>query len=151
MTEFEPADLDFAERVAGSFARQSFMSLIDARLATVMPGYVEIELPVREDIEQQHGFVHGGAVGAIADSAAGYAALTLMDRGAAVLTVEYKINFLAPAGGELLVARGRVIKPGRQLFVCSAEVIARGGDAEKPVAVAQYTMARAQDRPDLAS
>ncbi len=149
MADFQPADANFAERVANSFARQSFMTLIDARLAAVSPGYVEIELPVWQDITQQHGFVHGGAVGAIADSAAGYAARSLMDDRSAVLTVEYKINFLAPSGGEVLIARGRVIKPGRQLFVCSAEVAAASKGAEKTVAIAQYTMARVENRPDI--
>jgi uncharacterized protein (TIGR00369 family) len=106
------------------------MATLGATLESVTPGAVVIGVPVAGHIAQQHGFVHGGAVAAIADSAAGYAALSLMPEGAGVLTVEFKINFLAPAAGERLEARGRVIKPGRTLTLAEAEVFAlqRGPD-----------------------
>ena len=100
------------EHVRDSFARQKAMALIGASLAVVEPGASEIRLPYREDLTQQKGFVHGGIIGMIADSAAGYAAYSLMPRSASLVTVEYKMNILAPARGAL-VARGKVIKSGR--------------------------------------
>ena len=137
---FEPRNPDFEARVRGSFARQAAMGLIGARMTRVEPGYVDIELPVRDDLGQQHGFVHGGIVGMIADSAGGYAAFTLMPADASVLTVEYKINMLAPAEGDLLVARAEVLKPGRSLSVVRADVWARKGGRETRVAAMQQTL-----------
>jgi len=116
------------------------MSLIGARLTTVEPGRCVIELPVRDDLTQQHGFVHGGVVGMIADSAGGYAGFTLMPADASVLTVEYKINMLAPADGDLLVAVGEVLKPGRTLSIVRAEVFGVQGDRRSRVAVMQQTL-----------
>ena len=144
----QPRNPDFEERVRGSFARQNAMGLIGARVTRVEPGRVEIELPVREYLGQQHGFVHGGIVGMIADSACGYAAFTLMPADASVLTVEYKVNMLAPAEGELLVARGEVLKPGRTLSVVRADVGARRGDRETRVAAMQQTLMVMHGRPD---
>ena len=114
------------EHVRDSFARQKAMSLIGASLAAVEPGASEIRLPYREDLTQQKGFVHGGIIGMIADSAAGYAAYSLMPQSASLVTVEYKMNILAPARGSL-VARGKVIKSGRTLTVARAEVYAEDG------------------------
>ncbi|HET9025583.1 MAG TPA: PaaI family thioesterase [Burkholderiaceae bacterium] len=136
----QPRNPDFEARVRGSFARQNAMGLIGARMTRVEPGRVEIELPVRDDLGQQHGFVHGGIVGMIADSAGGYAAFTLMPADASVLTVEYKVNMLAPADGELLIARAEVLKPGRTLSVVRADVWARRGDKETRVAAMQQTL-----------
>lgn len=144
----QPRNPDFEARVRGSFARQNAMGLIGARMTRVEPGRVEIELPVREDLGQQHGFVHGGIVGMIADSAGGYAAFTLMPADASVLTVEYKVNMLAPAEGELLVARGEVLKPGRSLSVVRADVWARRGDKETRVAAMQQTLMVMHGTPD---
>jgi uncharacterized protein (TIGR00369 family) len=135
-----PRNPDFEARVRASFARQNAMGLIGARMTKVAPGEVEIELPVRDDLGQQHGFVHGGIVGMIADSAGGYAAFTLMPADASVLTVEYKLNMLAPAEGDLLVARAEVLKPGRTLSVVRADVWARRGDRETRVAAMQQTL-----------
>lgn len=123
MTEFEPRDPAFESRVRASFVRQKVMGLIGAELTRVAPGRVEIELPFRDDLTQQHGFFHAGIVGTIADSAGGFAAYTLMPAGASVLSVEYKINLMAPAQGERLVASGQVIRPGRTLTVCDLEVV----------------------------
>ena len=131
MTTFQPADADFAERVRGSFARQSIMGLIGAELARVEPGLVEILLPYRENLCQQHGFFHAGVTATIADSAGGYAAFTLFPAESSVLTTEFKINLLAPAEGERLRALGRVIKPGRTLTICDVEVFAVKGGQEK--------------------
>jgi uncharacterized protein (TIGR00369 family) len=136
----QPRNPDFEARVRASFVRQNAMGLIGARMTRVEPGRVEIELPFRDDLGQQHGFVHGGIVGMIADSAGGYAAFTLMPADASVLTVEYKLNMLAPAEGDLLVARAEVLKPGRSLSVVRADVWARRGDKETRVAAMQQTL-----------
>ncbi len=122
MSAFAPKDPEFETRVRGSFSRQRIMDTIGARLTRVEPGAVEIELPVSPHVSQQHGYVHAGVVSTIADSACGYAALSLMPAGAGVLTAEFKVNLLAPAEGERLVASGRVVKPGRTLTVAQAEV-----------------------------
>ena len=114
------------EHVRDSFARQKAMSLIGASLAAVEAGTSEIRLPYREDLTQQKGFVHGGIIGMIADSACGYAAYSLMPPSASLVTVEYKMNILAPARGSL-VARGTVVKAGRTLTVARAEVYAEDG------------------------
>jgi len=131
MPDFEPADPGFAARVRDSFARQSVMTLIGAELTRVEPGLVEIELPFRADLCQQHGYFHAGMTSTIADSAGGYAAFTLFPADASVLTTEYKINLLAPAAGERLRAVGRVVKPGRMLTICDVEVFAHMDGAEK--------------------
>ena len=128
------------KRVKDSFARQTAMETIGASVTRVEPGEVTIELPFRSDLTQQHGFVHAGVVTMIVDTACGYAALSLMHASAAVLTTEYKINFLSPAEGEKLIARGRVLKPGRALTVCCGEVHARKDGKEKLIATMLATM-----------
>ena len=145
---FVPQDPDFAARVRASFGRQRAMALIGASLALVEAGLVEIELPYREDLTQQKGYVHGGIVGMIADSACGYAAYTLMPATSSLVTVEYKINLLSPAVGERLLARGEVIKPGRTLSVTRAEVYARQGGKFVQVAAMQQTLMTLPDTPD---
>ena len=136
----ERSDRDFAERVRASFAKQHAMELIRATLPVVDSGRTEIHLPHWEGVEQQHGFVHGGVVGMIADSAAGYAAMTLVSASASVLTVEYKMNLVAPADGEKLIARGKVVRPGRTLVVTQAEVFAVKDGKEKLCALMQQTI-----------
>ena len=131
MPDFEPANPDFEARTRDSFARQGIMGLIGARLGRVEPGLVEILLPYREDLCQQHGFFHAGVTSTIADSAGGYAAFTLFPAEATVLTTEYKINLLAPADGQALRAVGRVVKPGRTLSVCDVEVFVERAGAER--------------------
>ncbi len=133
-------DPAFADRVRASFAKQHAMELIRATLPVVEPGYTEIHLPHWEGVEQQHGFVHGGVVGMIADSAAGYAAMTLVAASASVLTVEYKMNLVAPADGEKLIARGKVVRPGRTLVVTQAEVFAVKDGKERLCALMQQTI-----------
>src|SRR5438067_7745043 len=120
---FPPVDAGFAARVRDSFGRQKAMALIGATLAAVEPGRVEITLPYREDLTQQKGYIHGGILGMIADSACGYAAFSLMPADCSLVTVEYKINILAPATS-LLNAHGAVVKAGRTLTVTRAEVYA---------------------------
>jgi uncharacterized protein (TIGR00369 family) len=151
MSEFKPQDPDWDTKVRNSFARQTVMTTIGARLAALKPGYCEIELPFRRDLCQQHGFLHAGITTTIADSAAGYAAFSLMPPGASVLTVEFKVNLMAPAAGEVFVGRGRVIKPGRTLLAVEADVIARGPDGEKSVAQMLATMMCLADRADAAA
>lgn len=140
MSEFTPRRADFARRVQESFSRQSFMTLLGARLVHIAPGAVDIEVTARDDLNQQHGFFHAGVTTSIADSAAGYAAFSLFSENASVLTTELKINLLAPAAGEKLVARGRVIKPGRTLAICRADVYAISGAQETHAATALLTM-----------
>jgi uncharacterized protein (TIGR00369 family) len=131
-----PADPEFASRIRASFGRQKAMALIGASLTTVAPGAVEIALPFRDNLTQQKGFVHGGIIGMIADTACGYAAYSLMPADSSLVTVEYKINILAPATSSLLV-RGAVVKAGRTLTVARAEVYAHDG---KHVATMQQTL-----------
>ena len=133
------------QRIRESFARQAIMTTIGASITHIGPGEVTIELPFREEITQQHGFVHAGVVTTIVDNACGYSALSLMSPTAAVLTVEYKVNFLSPAIGDKLVARGRVLKPGRTLMVCLGEVVALIDGREKPVATMLATMIARED------
>jgi uncharacterized protein (TIGR00369 family) len=134
------AEPHFAERIHASFDRQHAMALIRASLSAVEPGRVEIRLPHWSGVEQQHGFVHGGVVGMIADSAAGYAAMSVVPANASVLTVEYKMNLVAPADGEHLIARGKVVRPGRTLIVTQAEVFAVGEGRETLCALMQQTI-----------
>lgn len=134
------SDPHFAECVLASFAKQNAMHLIQAAMPLVEHGKAEIHVPHWEGIEQQHGFVHGGVVGMIADSAAGYAAMTVVPASASVLTVEYKMNLVAPADGEKLVARGQVVRPGRTLIVTQAEVFAVKEGKETLCALMQQTI-----------
>jgi len=127
-----PQDPAFEERVRKSFLRQKVMQTIGARMLAVTPGLVEIELPYHPGLTQQDGYLHAGIVTTIADSACGYAAYSLLPADVAVLTVEFKVNLLAPAKGERFVARGRVLKSGRTLTVCMADVVAY--PSEKTVA-----------------
>jgi len=136
-----PKDPQFEPRVRDSFAKQTFMTTLGATLARVAPGEVAIALPVREALAQQHGSVHAGALASVLDSAAGYAALSLMPAGAAVVSVEFKVNLLEPAMGQRIEARGRVVRSGRTLSVCTAEAWAiDAAGEERLVATLQGTM-----------
>jgi uncharacterized protein (TIGR00369 family) len=125
------------------------MDTLGASLLSVAPGAVEIALTPSPAISQQHGFVHAGAIATIADSAAGYAALSLMPQGRAVLTTEFKINLLAPATGKRIVARGRVIKAGKTLTLCQSEVFAESDGQERMVAFMTATMMTIEGRDGL--
>lgn len=128
MADFQPRHDRWEQRLRDSFARQRVMATIGATLGTVEPGRVTIELPWREDLTQQHGFVHAGIVSTVADSAGGYAAFSLMAADASVLSVEFKIHLLAPADGERVIATGRVVRAGRTLTVCEiAADVVKGG------------------------
>jgi uncharacterized protein (TIGR00369 family) len=133
----------FVEELKQSFAKQTVMSLIGADLTRVEPGIIEITLPYRTDLTQQHGYVHAGIITTIADSACGYAAYTLMPPNSDVLAVEFKVNLMRPAKGETFVARAEVIKPGRTLTVVRADVHALTGNEHRElVAIMQGTMMR---------
>lgn len=142
-TQQEQAAPEVRKRIQDSFDRQGLMAHLGARLTHIGPGSAHIVLPARPEISQQHGYVHAGATSAIADSAGGYAALTLFSEDSEVLTVEYKINLLAPAAGDHLEAIGTVLKPGRTLTVCQLEVygVQEGGE-RKLVAGGQQTLIR---------
>ncbi len=144
-------DPHFAERVRASFARQPAMRLIGASMAVVEAGYTEIHLPFRPEITQQHGFIHGGVVGMIADSAAGYAASTLTASETGVLTVEYKLNLLAPADGQLLIAEGSVVRYGRTLIVTRAEVFAVKHGKKNLCGLMQQTIIAVHGKKETAS
>jgi uncharacterized protein (TIGR00369 family) len=133
-------DVNYAAKVRDSFAQQAFMAMIGATLTDVAPGAVEIRLPFQPILTQQHHFLHAGVVAAVLDTACGYAAFTLMPPAAEVLTIEYKIDMLAPAKGEVLLARAQVLKPGKTISVCTGEAIMRQGDGEKMVAHMTGTM-----------
>ena len=137
-------DPHFAARIRESFGRQKAMALIGAALGAVEPGYVEVALPFRENLTQQKGFIHGGILGMIADTACGYSAFSLMPADCSLVTVEYKINILTPARGSLL-AKGQVVKAGRTLTVARAEVYSEDG---MHVASMQQTLMMLAGRPD---
>jgi uncharacterized protein (TIGR00369 family) len=137
---FLPPDADFERRVRTGFARQAFMASVGARLAAVEAGRVVVELPFRQDLTQQDGFLHAGVVAGVVDSACGYAALSLAPAGTDVLSVEFKVNLLKPAVGTLFRAVGTVIRPGRTLTVCTGEVEAHGDGKPAIIALMQATM-----------
>lgn len=140
MAIFVPQDPNFETRVRASFAHLALMRTMAARLLKVTPGELEIDLPFRDDLTQHHGFLAAAVVTAIADVACGYAAIGLMPPDADGLTVEYKVNFVAPAQGERIVARARVVKPGRTITTCAANVFAVTEDQEKLVATMLATI-----------
>ena len=139
-SQFKPKDPGFEARVAQSFAAQAIMRTIGATLLDVMPGRVEIELPYDRGLTQQDGFIHAGISSTILDSACGYAALSLMPAEARVLTIEFKINLLAPAAGERFRALGTVRKPGRNIFAAEGELFAEDGAASALVATMSATL-----------
>jgi len=138
--QFDPRDPEFESRVAQSFADQAIMRTIGASLVEIAPGRVEIELPYRPDLTQQDGFLHAGVSATIMDSACGYAAFSLMPADARVLTIEFKINLLAPAAGDRFRAIGRVRKPGRSVFVAEGELLAERETGQKLVATMHATL-----------
>ena len=149
MTDFKPKNPDFEKMLRDSFAKQGIMDHIQAEMGAVSPGHCEIRLPYSDDLSQQHGFFHGGIVGTIADSAGVYAAFSLMKEGDGILTVEYKLNLMAPADGDMLIARGEVTRPGRTLTVCHAEVVVVIDGVETACAVMQQTLMRIVGRADV--
>jgi len=147
---FQAPNPHFAARVQASFSRQRIMALLGAELTRIEPGSCEIRLPFKDELCQQHGYFHGGVIGTIADSAGGYAGFTLMPDDASVLTVEYKLNLVAPANGDCLIARGHVVKPGKTLVVCRADVAIRNNDRETLCATLLQTLMTMHGRKDEA-
>jgi uncharacterized protein (TIGR00369 family) len=139
-SQFEPRNPDFKTRVKQSFSEQKVMQTINASLAAVEAGRVEIEIPYQLELTQQDGFIHAGISSTIMDSACGYAAFTLMPAEARVLTIEFKINLLAPAAGDHFRAVGQVRKPGRSVFVAEAELFARSDATDKLIATMTGTL-----------
>ena len=148
MSAHSPRDANYAARVRDSFDRQTIMALIGARIAQVEAGKVVIELPFRDDLCQQHGFFHAGVTSTIADSAGGYAAFSLYPAGSSVLTVEFKINLLAPAAGQGLRAVGQVVRSGRRLSVCEVDVFVEDAGKEMLCAKLVQTLICLNDSPD---
>lgn len=140
MSAFEPRDSEFRERVTNSFNNQQFINYVGATLVRVDPGEVDIALSYKPELSQQHGYVHGGVLTAIADAAAGYAAMTLSGNGVGVLTTELKVNFLRPAGQGSLCAKARVIKPGRTLNIVQTDVVEATDGGESHVLTGLVTM-----------
>jgi uncharacterized protein (TIGR00369 family) len=139
-TKFQPQDPAYQNRIQNSFAAQGLMLHLGAKLTSLGPGEAEIRVPFRLELTQQHQFFHAGVTGAIGDTACGYAAYTLMPADSSVLTVEYKMNLLAPADGEELIARARVVRAGKTLTVCLADVLVRKVGAEKHCATMLATI-----------
>jgi uncharacterized protein (TIGR00369 family) len=138
------------QRIRASFAKQGLMRTLGATLGNISAGHVEIRLVPKPEVSQQHGFVHAGAIGAIADSAAGYAALSLMPMDRGVLTTEYKINLLAPTAGMRIVARGKVVKSGRTLTLAQAEVFAEDEGKERLIAFLTATLMAVEGQEGIA-
>lgn len=146
MSVFTVQDPDYAARVRDSFHRQGLMKLLSIRIERIAPGEVELGLDARAELSQQHGFLHGGAIASALDSACGYAASTLMPADAGVLSVEFKINFIAAGRGDRFRFVGRVRRHGRTLSFTEGEAIARVDGREVPVATMQATMMCVTDR-----
>jgi uncharacterized protein (TIGR00369 family) len=141
-SRFAALDPAYDSRVRTSFARQGAMTLLGATIEALEPGHCTIELPYRHDLAQQNGYFHAGITSAIADSAGGYAALTLFPADAEVLTVEFKINLIAPAHGERLVAEAHVVRSGRTLTICAVDVTCVRDGGNIPCALMQQTLIR---------
>ena len=150
MARFTPKDENFDARVRTSFARQTAMATLGIEIADLKPGEIELRMPYAIAYTQQHGFVHAGIITTALDTACGYAAFSLMPDDAAVLTVEFKTNLLAPARGDYFLFRAHVVKPGRTITVCDAQAFAIKDGKEKLVATMTGTLMALFDRDDIA-
>jgi len=148
MSEYQPRNPDFEHRTRDSFARQAFMAMLGVDLVKVEPGHVEMRLPYRPELGQQHGYFHGGVIGTLADNAGGYAAFSLLAAADSILTIEYKMNIVSPGQGEALVAIGTVLKPGRRLTVCEARIYAETAGKRKLCATALCTLMTMENMSD---
>ena len=150
MARFNPKDANFEARVRTSFARQTAMATLGIEIADLKPGEIELRMPYAIAYTQQHGFIHAGIITTALDSACGYAAFSLMPEDAAVLTVEFKTNLIAPARGDHFLFRARVVKPGRTITVCEAQALAVEGGKEKLVATMTGTLMSLFGREEIA-
>ncbi|NBQ87692.1 MAG: PaaI family thioesterase [Betaproteobacteria bacterium] len=148
-TDFTAQTPDFEQRVRDSFAKQGAMHHVGVRMDTVQPGRVVLSVPMRPEVSQQHGFMHGGILSLALDTACGYAALSLMPADSGVLTIEFKINFVAPARGQLVRLVGQVLKPGRTVTVVEGRAHAVDGEREKLCATMVATMMTVSGRDDI--
>ena len=146
MQNFQPQFSNYRSKVEQSFASQKFMKHIGAELVTVQSGYCEIHVPFNENLTQQNGFFHAGVISTVADNVAGYASLSLMKEHSMVLSVEFKLNLIRPGSGELLIGKGEVLKYGKTLTVCRADVFIVKGGIEKMCAAAQLTMIEVESK-----
>lgn len=140
MPSFKYFDPDYEEKVRSSFSRQPFMNYISATVTDVKPGYCEIRLAYKKELSQQHGYFHAGVIGTVADNCGGYAAYSLMPPGTSVLTVEYKLNLIAPGDGDSIIGRSNIVKAGRTLSICNTEVFVVREGAEKLCATSLMTV-----------
>lgn len=138
--QFKPKFEGYQEKVKQSFASQKFMGFIGANLIDIEPGFCEIHIPYSEDLTQQHGYFHAGIIGTLADNAAGYAAFSLMEEKAEILTVEFKLNLMSPGKGELLIGKSNVLKHGKTLTICRSEIYIQNSNETKLCAAAQSTL-----------
>ena len=150
-TVFNSPDPDFQQRMHSSFGRQGFLHHLGVRMTDLQPGYCEMEVAFGDQLSQQHGYFHGGLVATVADVAGGYAAFSLTESGASMVTAEFKVNFLAPAKGERLIARGSVIKPGKTLTISQCEVVCIKDGEETVCAVALATYMALPGKPEKSS
>ena len=147
---YEPANLDYVERVKDSFNKQDALRTIGAAIQKIEPGKVEIGFDYDQRLTQQHGFIHAGILSTVLDSACGYAAYSLMSEGSGVLTIEFKINLLSPAKGDRFIARGEVKKPGRTISVAEGQLITQVGEEEKLIASMTGTLMTVIGRSEIA-
>ena len=140
MIKLEPKNPNFRQVIETSFSNQPFMQMMGAKLLRIEPGAVDLELPITEKVKQQHGYVHGGAITALADNAGGFSAITLMPEDTGGLTTDLNMHFAAPGEGDRLIARGKVIKPGRNLILATVEVFAEKNGTEKLAAYMTTTV-----------
>jgi len=145
---FKPLDPDLKNKIKESFSRQGFMDFIGSEITDIRPGYCEIQVPFKKELSQQHGYFHAGIIGTLADNSGGYAAFTLMPSDSSILTVEYKLNLIAPGDGDLLISRARVIKPGRTLTICRPEVFVVKNGVQTLCAAALMTLMTLHGKPD---
>ncbi|MDH7444391.1 PaaI family thioesterase [Aquimarina sp. 2201CG14-23] len=146
--DFTPKTTKYKQKVEDSFDRQKFMEFISAKLVKVTPGYCEIHIPYNNNLTQQHGFFHAGIIGTLADNTAGYAGFSLMEESSSILTVEFKLNLMSPADGDLLISRSNVLKNGRTLTICRPEVYIVKDGKEKLCAASQSTLIELKDSAD---
>ncbi len=148
-SQFEPRDKDYEKKVRDSFNRQEIMKTVNVKILAVRPGEVDLQFPFQAKLTQQHGFIHAGIVSTVLDSACGYAAFSLMSADAAVLTIEFKINLLSPAIGDIFTAVGKVMKPGKNITVAQGELFAQQENTQKLVATMTGTLMSVYNKQDV--
>jgi uncharacterized protein (TIGR00369 family) len=149
MVSFKAKDPQFRSRVEASFSQQQVMKTLGVKIMNLQPGEIELMMPYAAAYTQHHGFIHAGIIATVLDNACGYAAFSLVPDDAAMLTVEFKTNLLAPARGERFIFRGKVVKPGRTITVCEAQAFGVDGGEERLVATMTGTLMSLFERDDL--